>query len=470
MGVRFPAALVLRGPNADNVSVTPPSTSPRSAANRPLAWWEWAGVLFLLAAIIWFGHLTLYRSAYWGNRMTDFGVYARAGWAVATGNDPYAVADDNDWHFVYPPPAALLFVPLADPPAGYDRTSFLAYDLGVAIWYALSALMMGLVAHVFAGVALPDARRWSRRWWYARLLPFDLCLAGIGHTLGRGQVNILLLALLAGMFAAAMRRRQVAAGFWLASAAALKVIPAVMGLFFLCRREWRAAAASLVGAAVLFLVVPALVWGPTGAVDMNRRMIDAVLLPGLANQGDTSRAEELTNHTATDSQSFQAVIQNWRHPDRESRPPTADPEAKLAHWVIVLLMLLATFAVGLRAARDAPTQLTVFGCIGIIMMLATPVSHMHYYILAFPLTAGLIARDLTARPDAAIPRVSVLLPLIAWAVATSLPLFPGEFCQDLREFGLGTVVSVGMWAWGLVVGLGTNRLNSLLDPTSDRAA
>jgi len=98
----------------------------RSPADRPLYWWEALGVLFLLCAVVWFGHLTLYRSAYWG-RMTDFGVYARAGWAVATGEDPYAVADDNNWHFVYPPPAALLFVPFADPPAGHDRTGYIAY-------------------------------------------------------------------------------------------------------------------------------------------------------------------------------------------------------------------------------------------------------------------------------------------------------------------------------------------------------
>ncbi len=437
--------------NADNLSVNPTPDPPfRSPADRPLSGWEWVGVAVLLAAIIWFGHLTLYRSAYWG-RMTDYGVYARAGWAVATGRDPYAVADDNDWHFVYPPPAALLFVPLADPPAGHDRAGFLPYDFGVGLWYAVSAVLMAVVAHQFASAGLPDARRWSRRWWYARLLPFDLCLSGIGYTLGRGQVNILLLALLAGMFVAATRRRAASAGFWLAAAAALKVIPAVMGLFFLSRREWRSATASLVGAAVLFLAVPAVVWGPSGAVQMNRRMIDAVLLPGLANEGDTSRAEELTNHTATDSQSFQAVIHNWRHPNRDDRPTTADPEAKLAHWGLVLAMLLATAGAGFRAARTPPTQLVVFGCAAVIMMLATPVSHLHYYLLAFPLVAGLIFRDLAGRPRAAIPRLAVLLPLVGWAVATTLPLIPDPLCLAFRDYGLGTAATVGLWAWGTAV-------------------
>jgi hypothetical protein len=436
------------------------SSAARTPADRPFAWWEWAGVLLLLAGLTWFGRHTLDRSALWAElqpdgrykgRMTDFGVYARAGWAVFAGEDPYAVADDNDWHFVYPPPAAILFVPFADPPAGHDRTGFSPYALGVAVWYAVSVLLMAVAAHLFAGAVLPDARRWSRRWWYARLLPFDLCLTGIGHTLGRGQVNILLLALLAGMFVAATRRRQAAAGFWLATAAALKVIPAVMGLFFLARREWRAAAASLVGAAVLFLGVPSLVWGPGGAVEMNRRMIDAVLLPGLANEGDTTRAEELTNHTATDSQSFQAVIHNWRHPHRDTRPAVADPQAKLVHWVIVLAMLLTTAWAGFRAPRDAPTQLVVFGCIGIVMMLATPVSHTHYYILAFPLIAGLIARDLAARPWAALPRLTVLLPLTAWAIATTLPLVPGPLCLAFRDFGLGTAATAALWGWGIAV-------------------
>jgi len=224
-----------------------------------------------------------------------------------------------------------------------------------------------------------------------------------------------------------------------------------MGLFCLGRREGRSAAASLVGAAVLFLAVPAVVWGPSGAVRMNRRMIDAVLLPGLANEGDTSRAEELTNHTATDSQSFQAVIHNWRHPNRDARPATADPEAKLAHWGIVLAMLLVTAGAGFRAARDAPTQLVVFGCAAVIMMLATPVSHLHYYLLAFLLVAGLIFRDLAGRPRAAIPRLAVLLSLVGWAVATTLPLIPDPLCLAFRDFGLGTAATVGLWAWGTAV-------------------
>ena len=91
--------------------------------------------------------------------------------------------------------------------------------------------------------------------------------------------------------------------------------------------------------------------------------------------------------------------------------------------------------------------------IAIIMLLATPVSHMHYYVLACPLVMGLIARDLVKRPTAAVPRLPVLLPLIAWTVATTLPLFPDPLFRQFRDFGLGTAATFALWLWGTVIAI-----------------
>src|SRR5207248_5862469 len=63
----------------------------------------------------------------------------------------------------------------------------------------------------------------TRRWWYARVVPVCVCLGAVGFTLGRGQVNLLVVALVAGAFAAAVAGRRAASGAWIAGAVALKV-------------------------------------------------------------------------------------------------------------------------------------------------------------------------------------------------------------------------------------------------------
>ena len=42
----------------------------------------------------------------------------------------------------------------------------------------------------------------SRKWWYSRTIPFYICIAPIGCTMSRGQVNMIVVALTAGMFLA----------------------------------------------------------------------------------------------------------------------------------------------------------------------------------------------------------------------------------------------------------------------------
>ncbi len=96
------------------------------------------GLTALTALVICFGALVEMRSAFMQRRMTDLGVYLRAGWAARTGADIYDVTDANGWHFQYPPLFAILMAPLADPPAGTDRAGTVPYPVSVAIWYGLS--------------------------------------------------------------------------------------------------------------------------------------------------------------------------------------------------------------------------------------------------------------------------------------------------------------------------------------------
>src|SRR5262249_39700762 len=194
--------------------------------------------------VIAFGVLVEVRSAFLKRRMGDLGCYLRAAWAVRTGGDLYAVTDDNHWHYNYPPLLAILMAPLADPPPGEDGARRPPYAVSWAVWYVFSVLCLAVGVHVLARAlektsARPEVRNQPagcRRWWALRLWPVLVCLPPIGHTLMRGQVNLLVLALFCAAAAATVVGRRFQAGLWLSGAVSIKIYPAFLLLYPLWRR------------------------------------------------------------------------------------------------------------------------------------------------------------------------------------------------------------------------------------------
>lgn len=447
-------------------------TSPSPPPADRLTRLDRVGLGLMAIGLLVFGGLIVKRSTAEGDRKTDFGVYARAGYAVRIGNDLYApsTCDDHYWHYCYPVPFAILMVPLADPyQYEYGPTHgpliervgggwYLRFGISVGIWYLLSLGFLAFAIDRFISAALPDLPRWSRRWWYARLIPLYVTLGGWGYTLARGQVNILLLAFLGGQFLMAVRGRPIASGLWLAASTALKVIPAYLALFpFIrmfhpdTRRDWQTSLGFVLGMAILLGVLPTLIWGIDGAIAVNQAVVQDVLAPGAAARGDQTRARELTNITATDNQSFQAALHNWRYPNVDDRPAVADRDIRLFHWVIALGMTTITVIVGIRRRQPSPPeQLTLYGCLVVAMMLASPVSHMHYYALALPLVAGLLCQDLARHPERLIPGPRTMTILALWGIAIIIALLPYHVTTELREKGFAAGMTILLWLVGLI--------------------
>jgi hypothetical protein len=423
---------------------------PAPPGDQPLRRWEKAVLALAALGVVAFGVLTEVRSCFLETRHTDFTVYVRAAWAARAGHDLYAVADEHAWHYCYPPTFALLLTPLADPPPGEPRDGYPPLWLAAGLWVVVSTLAAIWAVHVMARAVLPDAVPWTRRWWYARTVPLLVCAGGTGFTISRGQVNTVAAALIAGGFAAWAVGRRFGAGAWLAAAAALKVTPGLLVLHPLIRGDRRVLAGFAAGAVVLLLAFPATFFGFGGAVRENLKVVDQVLAPGTTGGGDRTRAEELTDLTATDSSSFQVVIHNWQHPVRWGRPPDAPPSTRLAHWAISGAMLAATLLV-IRRRRDADPadQLVLLGSLVLVMLLMSPVSHTHHFAMALPAASGLWLRGLARRPGVAFGGWRAAVPLCAWGAGVGLLLVPGEFFLRLREFGLGTAVTLLLWGAGL---------------------
>jgi hypothetical protein len=437
------------------------------------------GLVALAVGIVVFGVVVEVRSAFLTRRMTDFQVYLRAAWAVRTGADMYVVQDDNHWHYNYPALFAILLVPLADaPPGAAPLTAGVPFAVSVALWYVFSVVCLAIAVHRLGRAleqtsGLPVPPRWCRRWWTLRMLPLLVCLPAIGSTLIRGQVNLLLLALLCEMTAAALRGRSWRAGFWLAGAICLKIIPAFLLIYPLWRRDLRWLAGCAAGLVVGLGLLPATVLGPERTVVYLREWADVMARPAMGNGDDQSRAKELLEATATDNQSFVIVLHNTRHMvealwqgkprrdlglyfwltwERIGRPAQPAPATRLLHWLLGgVLTGLTLLAVGWRKP-DALATLLGLGCLVLLMPLLSPVSHLHYFCLAVPLVMGLLYRH-WQRPgaDGTSDRVGLgmMLLLGCHVVASVLPRLPG--LELLRDLGLAGYACLLLWLAAVVV-------------------
>ncbi|MFT4126677.1 MAG: glycosyltransferase 87 family protein [Gordonia sp. (in: high G+C Gram-positive bacteria)] len=165
----------------------------------------------------------------------------------ADGSMPFT--SDGIWlPFTYPPFAALGFVPLGAIPLPVA---------GVLISLITIALLM-LVLRVV--MSLLSIGTHANRWWLAAIVATGaLWLNPVWMTLGFGQVNIILMAMIiADIFVIPALRgpRSRTQGILIGVAAAIKLTPLVFIAVFIVARRWRATAT----AAASFVLAGALAW------------------------------------------------------------------------------------------------------------------------------------------------------------------------------------------------------------------
>ena len=145
------------------------------------------------------------------------------------------------------------------------------------------------------------------------MLPVLICITSIGTDLSRSQVDILLLFAIAVSMYLASRKREIAAGIFLAFPAAVKLYPALLFFHPLCRRNWRMVTGVVIGLLLALVLLPAAVLGAKRTSDLYHTWANVILLPGIGRGTDTSRAAELTSMGRTDNQSLLALIHNWTY-------------------------------------------------------------------------------------------------------------------------------------------------------------
>lgn len=218
--------------------------------------------------------LEVHRNHKWKPEV-DYRSYRAAALTAARGGDIYSFHRSGDKHqrttpYTYPPLLASVLYPLARLPLAlgfYLWSLLMLVTLGIALWLVQRSTAL-------LGAPRPDL---------LAAAPLLVCPFLLDSNLYWGQVNVLVTALLAGAVLAGLQKRSATAGSLIALAAALKVLPALVILWFVVRRDTRALAGFGGTLVVALLVVPSLVGGPRWAWETNLAFLD--LLHGVATEG-----------------------------------------------------------------------------------------------------------------------------------------------------------------------------------------
>jgi hypothetical protein len=331
---------------------------------------------FVALCVIVFGVLAVYRAAFNSVERTDYTVYIAAGRALLDHQDIYLAQNARGWRYVYPPPFAILLVPLAQMPLAW----------GALLWYLLT------VAAIGASVVMPAALLGTTPLKHKPHLVYGLPLLAVATLLASGilrsQASPFMYFFMIATFYFHLKNRPIAAGFSLACAVLLKVFPIVLIVYFIVRRQWRATLAMAVTLALLGIALPSLYWGWQFNLDQIARWIDVVGHPALME--NTGRAQlsslygQLLNTTKPRNQSLESLFLSLGMPVGLTRYAVAASAA-----VMLAAMWAAARRIPLpKASRSAPPMAESLLCGAFLCwsLLISPIAETHYFgALLWPL-------------------------------------------------------------------------------------
>jgi hypothetical protein len=382
----------------------------RSPGARPRApgAWRRAAAVTAWGAIAASGAFYLWRNVlaalpYLRSGPSDFTNYLLAARALVAGRSPFSVPN-----FDYPPLLAFLAVPLAGLPDATARLIWFVFGhlcllaAAAIVWRRLGGDRVALVAVAVA-------------WAFGGAVVENLVL---------GQVNPLLLLLLAGSLSAAWQARPLGAAL-VGAAAAIKLWPAAVLVKEASARRWRSLGAGLLTAAAL-LAVP---WA----------FVAAVLPP----PHTPPRAGYWMGTPAMLNFSVPAVVLRLLEPPQGSGPLPSnwvvgnDPgqlalspaHALAATATGALVFGLGVWLLARRAGRGAGhgDDLAVGAALVALALAAAPISWYQYQLLNVLGAAVLAERWLRGRRYVALTVLACVVAAVSWTHGGLLAPYVGRY-------------------------------------------
>ncbi|MFQ6227251.1 glycosyltransferase 87 family protein [Nocardia sp. NPDC002869] len=267
-------------------------------------------------------------------------------------------AADISLPFIYPPFAALALGLYALLPWAASVIAYLVVSIG-----ALAMTLFLVARQVWPG---QDQRKLALVV-TATATPLALLLEPVWSTLDFGQVNLILMGLVAAD--CLTRNPRWPRGMLLGIAAAIKLTPAAFVLYFLIRKDYKAAVTAAISGAIAtaigFAVMP----------DESVRY----WFGGFGNVGGLSGSEFQTN------QSIQAVLARFE----------VTGTLATALWLLAALALVAVAVAAIRRTGTPP--MIALAVNAVVALLVSPISWSHHWVWVAPALLAMIGYA-TTRP------------------------------------------------------------------------
>lgn len=324
--------------------------------------------------------------------------------------------------------------------------SFMGREVAAVIWAALQTLSLGYCLLVLRRWCEED--RTSQHGAMTTSTLILIALPALYEASKFNQVSYFTLALLLAFFTAAVRNQRIRAGFWLAAATVLKILPALFGLWILLRKRVRIVVA-FAAFVVVIAILPSLVsFGWTQTIEYHEQWWRYNVAGGgprkwLEQEEWGPHAEHFVDRR---NQSVHAIVGRVFWPAHrysavwQPAALSAEKCVLLANGILFALLaglVAMTWQMGKRnddVMWRTRAELAIFA-IGLLVL--APLSRMYYLVWAMPALALLLrAATVIAAERATIwARVGVvvwLIGMIAWTSRTA------------REYGVHTVMLIVM--------------------------
>jgi len=293
---------------------------------------------------------------------------------------------------------------------------------------------------------------------WAIALPVGATLPFVFDQFHMGQPNLLLLALMLTGFICLDTRHPWLGGIAFATAASIKVFPALVLPYLLWRRNWRTTASMLIFCALFLVALPGAIRGfQRNQAELNQ------WVHGMLMSGNGTAFAQRADHWSYKNQSLYAVAHRLSSPIDAERntgdmgPPVYVNLLSLDQSAADGIFLATAIGIGLgfiallpaRDRRTPRSNAAEWSIVLLLIVVASPVAYSYYFVWLLP-AFTVLARGAAGEPDRKLVRatlammgISLLLLVIGInAVSPPFPQAVGNFFW--ATFVAGSALAVHM--------------------------
>jgi hypothetical protein len=340
-----------------------------------------AGALYLHGRVVGFAFATQY----------DYHDITQSVRVMQSGQNPYQPLDVapggtstfGPTHSNYPPTAYVLLAPLPAVAAGVGDVGWIVFN---------ELLVVAVVVVVYMGIGRPSL---TEALGVAALVAAFL---PVWHNLWWGQVNLVVLLLVVLAMLAHQRGLAIPGGIALGSAVAIKLAPVALIPYFLWKRNWRLAAATVVTLGIVVGVTLLVGWGPRWA-----QYYDFL--------GPSGRGTALVNNQTLNGM----LLRLWR-PDLNGYPIGSPPAGFVPVWYALNILVVGLMLAVLRRIRSGDPLMiwAELAVVLVVLSLVQPIAWFAHHVAA--IVAIVVAVRLARQR--ALPAAAAAGLVVAYVLAT----------------------------------------------------